>query len=50
MIISYDWLFGIAVGFVIMDEEDAEFMEAEWGATVFLGPLVITFYKPKESA
>ena len=46
MNITYDFLYGFAFGFIIAsDNENAE-LGQEWGVAVFIGPLLLDFYKP----
>lgn len=47
MVIQYNFLNGLAVGIAFMDDEDLETMEAVWGFSLFVGPFVVTFYRPR---
>ena len=46
MNITYDFLYGFAFGIVIAAEEENMEMGQEWGFVLFLGPLILDFYKP----
>ena len=46
MTISFDFLYGAAIGFVLADNLSCQEERIDWGVMVFLGPLVIYFEKP----
>jgi len=46
MVVKFDFLLGMALGLVIMDANDTDMFECEWGFSLFLGPMVFTVVKP----
>lgn len=46
VVVNVNWLLGMALGIVFMDDEDKKNFECSFGMTLFLGPVALTCFTP----